>query len=360
MRITDCFSKTYAEARSKFLDACAEVGAVVTSFPNPAAGADGKPLCADVARAGPENAEAILITCSGTHGVEGFCGSGVQVGTFRLGLKRFLTGRQAIVAIHAINPYGFSWLRRVNEDNVDLNRNFVDHSKPHRGNSAYDALHALLVPNDWDGLAKAEADRQLQEYMQQHGMAALQAAITGGQYDHTDGLFYGGREPTWSNRTLHLMLQPFIRTAKRVAFIDYHTGLGPQGHGEIICLSAPGSPAFDRTHSWYGEVTSPWDGTSVSAPVQGSIEAALERELGNAELTAVALEYGTIPPLKVLEALRADNWLHLKDKPGSRLRRKIKAQMRRAFYLDKDLWKEQVWARAEEVLHRAIAGLSRS
>ena len=29
--------------------------------------------------------------------------------------------------IHALNPFGFAHLRRANEDNVDLNRNFVDH-----------------------------------------------------------------------------------------------------------------------------------------------------------------------------------------------------------------------------------------
>ena len=30
-----------------------------------------------------------------------------------------------IVLIHALNPYGFKTNRRVNEDNIDLNRNFL-------------------------------------------------------------------------------------------------------------------------------------------------------------------------------------------------------------------------------------------
>ena len=81
----------------------------------------------DVACLGPGQSRAVLVLTSGTHGVEGFCGSGCQVSL--LEDSRFLRQIEragiALLMIHAVNPYGFSHLRRVNEDNVDLNRNFI-------------------------------------------------------------------------------------------------------------------------------------------------------------------------------------------------------------------------------------------
>ena len=67
---------------------------------------------------------------SGTHGVEGYCGSGIQIGFLKEGLFAELPDDMSVVLLHAMNPYGFSNDRRVNEDNVDLNRNFLDFAAP--------------------------------------------------------------------------------------------------------------------------------------------------------------------------------------------------------------------------------------
>jgi hypothetical protein len=39
--------------------------------------------------------------------------------------KRSIAPNVAVVFIHAVNPYGMSFWRRWNENNVDLNRNFL-------------------------------------------------------------------------------------------------------------------------------------------------------------------------------------------------------------------------------------------
>ena len=77
----------------------------------------------------------MLVTVSGTHGVEGFFGSAVQVEWLRRIKGAALPGDIAALHIHAINPYGFSWLRRTNEDNVDINRNWMDFDAPLAGQS---------------------------------------------------------------------------------------------------------------------------------------------------------------------------------------------------------------------------------
>lgn len=358
MQAQDWFSVNYAEAREKFLGAAGFSGAGLTSFRNPhVRGPQGEVLFTDVAYFGPEDAHSILLTCSATHGVEGFCGSGAQIGTFRSGIINQLPSGVAVVAVHAINPYGFAWQRRVTEDNVDLNRNCIDHDKGHPKNSAYDDIHRFLLPLDWVGPKRDAADKGLDDYIATKGLSAFQAAVSGGQYDHADGMFYGGRKATWSNQTLHAIFERFLRNRKRVAFLDYHTGLGPSGFGELISTHPSGSEGHRRTQAWYGQVTSTDDGSSTSAPIQGYITIAMERALPGVEITSVAVEYGTLSVMEVLGAVRADNWLHLKGDVNSAQGLAIKNQIRGAFYVETPLWKQQIWHRAAEVTGKALKAL---
>jgi len=351
------FSSDYAEARRRFLDAAGTAGARIYTYAHPNRGPDGDELATDVAWFGPEDAEAVLVTLSGTHGAEGFCGSGAQRGWFESGLAAE-TSDIACMAVHAINPHGFAWLRRVTEDNVDLNRNFVDFSAALPANDGYDELAEALCPPTWDDATIAATRKVLADYLEIHGAAGLQAAITNGQYNHPDGIFYGGTAPTWSHRCLKEVFSHHLAKAKRVAVIDYHTGLGPRGHGERICPVAADSPVLTRVKAWYGDdFTCPALGTSSSTEIRGFNVIGMEQALPSAELTAIALEYGTLPSEEVKLALRADNWLHLHGDLASAKGRAIKAQLREAFYRDADDWKEMVWERAVETQRLALAGL---
>ena len=116
MTVSNYFSATYQEARAKFLDASKAADARVESFKNPSVGPGGEALYTDVAILGASDAKTVLVLGSGTHGVEGFAGSGIQTGLLRDGLATRLGPNLRVVMIHAVNPYGFAHLRRVNED----------------------------------------------------------------------------------------------------------------------------------------------------------------------------------------------------------------------------------------------------
>ena len=360
MTATDYYSANYAEeARAKFLDACNAAGVTVDSFENPNTGPEGGPLYTDVAVLGPSDATAALALGSATHGVEGFAGSAIQTGLLRDGMASRLAEGVRVVMIHAINPYGFAHLRRVNEDNVDLNRNFVDHSKPYPSNPRYESLAKAIAPEANSAISAAASFARLTCYGAIHGQAALQAAISGGQYTHPDGLFFGGRFETWSNKTVRTIAQRHLHGAGRVAFVDFHTGLGPYGYGEVISHDPPGSPAYVRAVAWWGDRTKAARAAeSVSADLRGTIKLALSEMLPGAEVTAVSLEFGTVPLRHVLRAMQAENWLHHhggKDHPRAE---KIKAEMRRVFYPDTDDWKADVWPQGNQVVFQALAGLS--
>lgn len=362
MPVARHFSESYAEARTRFVDACTRTGAPLESFENPAArGPTGETLATDVALFGPADATKLLILVSGTHGVEGFAGSGAQVTMIESLRFAALPARTAVLLIHAVNPYGFAWLRRVNEDNVDLNRNSIDFARLPEPNADFLALAPHLVPREWAELAPAEA--AIRAFVETRGFRRFQEVVTGGQYTHPDGLFYGGTAPVWSTRTFQEIVTRYGQGKQRVALIDFHTGLGPCGYGEPIYTGESDEEAA-RAREWYGpDVTAIHAGNSSSVVVQGPMINAVASYFDAAarpEVTTLALEYGTLPEEIVLDVLRAEAWMHVHgdihfDTPVGRA---LKRRFRDAFYVDTDAWKRSIVERAFEMTGQALAGLA--
>ena len=353
------FAQSYAEARRKFIDAASAAGREPVPHAHPLLGREGEPLAMDVARFGAADAAAVLILSSACHGVEGFCGSGVQNALLADAGFHDAAAQAgvALLYIHALNPYGFSWLRRTTHENVDLNRNFQDFARPLPHNADYDRLAHLIVPAEWPPTPEVKAG--LAAFVAEHGAKALQTAISSGQYEHPQGLFYGGRNPTWSQQTLRHVLQEHARRCRRLAWIDLHTGLGPSGHGERIWAGPDDAPGIARARRWWGaEVTSIYDGSSQSSWLTGLMWLAAGEECAQAEYTGIALEYGTVPFDDVTLALRADQWLENHPEAPHALRTHIKRQIRDAFYTDTDAWKARIVEQGLQVAQQALSGLS--
>jgi hypothetical protein len=355
----DAFAPSYREARAGFLAAAEAAGADLHAQVHPLLGRDGETLALDLAWDGPPDAADLLVVSSGCHGIEGYCGSGIQRALladagFRAEARR---AGIAVVHLHALNPWGFSWWRRVTQENVDLNRNFHDFTQPLPANPGYEELAPWLVPPTWPPPDTVTA--ALDGWAAAHGERAFQAAVTSGQHNHPEGLFYGGRDPTWSNVALrHVLREPFAR-AQRIAWIDVHTGLGPSGVGErIFAGHADDTAALARCRAWWGEVTSVWDGSSASARLTGMMFGAVVEDCAQAEYTGMALEYGTVPLDQVLNALRADQWLENHPEVDSATHDAIKREVFAAFFVDTPEWKAQILAQGRADALAAVRGLA--
>ncbi|MEC8289387.1 MAG: M14 family metallopeptidase [Pseudomonadota bacterium] len=354
------FSSNYTEARKRFRVATEHAGGSIHTYAAGCKGPDGDPVTTDVAVIGDPDAPNILLCNSATHGVEGFCGSGIFTGILRNGETDSLPTNVKLVLIHALNCYGFAWLRRVTEENVDLNRNFVDHKKSHPKNTEYPKLHPILLPDLWNEKTIANCRRRLEAYASKTSLYKLQSALTGGQYDYPDGIFYGGREPTKAHRRFLQIVDDHVGSPQHVLFLDWHTGLGEYGNGQLLGMTRPGSPHGDRVYKWFGHgLETPAEGQAVSAPLTGTIGSGLRRRYANTdtEITSLTVEFGTYPVREVLMPLIADNWLHVNGKPNSALGREIKAQIKKALYPDEEDWRELVWVRGRQIIRRGITGL---
>jgi Protein of unknown function (DUF2817) len=242
----DYFSADYATARARFIAAAGSLGWRHSSYPIEAQGPKGERLSIDVAISSATAGNAALVVSSGLHGVEGFFGSAVQLAALATMGARLAASGVRIVFIHALNPYGFSWSRRVNEDNIDLNRNFLLSGDQFAGSpDGYARLDSLLnppTPPQWqDTIA-------LLPVIVREGMPALKQAVAGGQYDFPKGLFFGGHAPSQTVRILADHLSQWIGACDRVLHLDLHTGLGRWARYQLIADSLVASDWWADVH----------------------------------------------------------------------------------------------------------------
>jgi len=349
------FSRNYTEARSRFLDAATAAGAVNKSFKNPHPGPEGEALYTDVALIGPENAENIIILGSGTLGVEGFAGSAIQTGLLSEGVVSGSMPKSRIIMVHAVNPYGFAHLRRWNEDNVDINRNFTDYSKPYPINPGYEKLAEAISPDSISLWSNIKSIFRLYRYRMTEGGAALKQAITAGQYTDANGLFYSGRKETWSNTIVRKIITRYVSQASQVVYIDFHTGLGEFGKAHIIIHQDKNSSAYKRAVGFWGDLVQTTHSKKADcANLKTNLKRAVYEMLPSADVTAVTLEFGTLSAFKVLWALRTENWLYHHGGLNHSDAEKIKTDLLRAFYPDDDDWRHQIWIQGKQAVRRVL------
>jgi hypothetical protein len=231
------FSETYEEARRRFDEAAVKAGATLRSYPVEVSSHHG--LSIDVAILGREGDPTLLLT-SGVHGVEGFMGSAIQLAFLdqlgqlgQLGQANPLPNIR-VVLVHGINPFGFSQLRRTNEENVDLNRNFRTPFADYEGAPpGYASLDLFLNPKSAPGGIDLFRIKTVLQILCK-GLSPLKNAIAGGQFEYPDGLFFGGKSPCRSTQLVQEHCDSWLASSQTIL----HLGVIPLGRriAELLCL----------------------------------------------------------------------------------------------------------------------------
>ncbi|MGR8934440.1 MAG: DUF2817 domain-containing protein [Gammaproteobacteria bacterium] len=350
------FPENYRDARERWMNAVSACHAAsdLQTYVHPGSGPDGERLYSDSLWRGPSDASRVLVLSSATHGIEGYAGSAIQLDVLKLlqGDAFVLPENTALLIVHALNPWGYAWQRRCDEQGVDLNRNFVDFNRPLPDNPGYNALRWALFAHDG-----GQRQAAFEEWRRHYGRESLECAVSGGQYSDPLGPFYGGQAPTHGRQVLERIIQTYALANRRLAVIDLHTGLGPYGYGEIICDHAPDSDGAKTGHRWYGDaLTLPALGTSSSVPKLGLIDYAWHA-LMNAHSCFVTLEFGTYSTERLFEVILRDHQLWAE--PANDAQRICHRQaMRRHFCPDDPAWREMVLFRARQVIIQALNGLN--
>ena len=353
----------HRSTRQAFLTAAEAAGAHVDHHRHPRPGPDGEPLWTDVARFGAPigSADTVVLVSSGLHGVEGHAGSGLQGLLLASGRLAELPDGVAVVLLHAVNPYGFAWSRRVDHDNIDVNRNFVDYDDLPE-NPRYPEVDAFLNPTDPDlDLDDTAFLTGLLAFWQEHGDAVAFQTLSGGQYDHPQGVQFGGRHASWSRRLLEQVWATHLQGAAHAIALDLHTGLGPLGRLTVFQTADAHEPAAALGTAWFPD----WHYRSDRA---GSIDHGLlgvgfdawaAAEPDRPAVATFVVEFGTYDPAGGVSVFRADNWLHQHGDPTSAVGREVQSRMRDFFFVSDPTWRTDVADQGLAALHAALDGVAR-
>mmetsp|Transcript_17223 Transcript_17223/g.35489 ORF Transcript_17223/g.35489 Transcript_17223/m.35489 type:complete len:396 (+) Transcript_17223:1-1188(+) len=378
-----CFSESYEEARGKFLAAAGELKAEMHSLPV-AEDEEGR-YTIDIAIL-RKPGKGVMVITSGTHGVEGYAGSGIQLGLLRHWQE--LSIGVTAVFVHAVNPYGMAHFRRCNEKNVDLNRNCLLPQEFERLQaedklatiySSFDPLFNPTVTPSWF-YRNVAIWPHMASYVAAYGFGYIKTALVGGTYTKEQGMFFGGRELQKS----HILLRDFFKEqfgkvpAKEIAWVDVHTGLGAQGV-DVLLGNFEDRQLMDEI---FPKVEGEFDGFQGGFGIS-----AIDRRCGPGELDVnsgrfsssqaggyeytvgvlsgdwvtswfppdsgrallVQQEFGTLPSLAVARALMLENVGFHYDRGNHDFWRTFTQD---AFYVRTDFWKERVLRRGMDVFQK--------
>lgn len=300
------FSEDYATARRRFRTAGHAIGAELIQLDPGLTGPDNSPLSIDLAWIGTSAPKRVIIHSSGLHGIEGFAGSAIQLAILNQAIP--LPPDGAVLFVHALNPFGMAWLRRVNENNVDLNRNFcASGSKYPPTSNAYRALDGLLNPQSAPGPDLFRV--RIAYHVLRHGLGFLKQALAQGQYERPKGLFFGGTQLERGPALYQSWLAGKLNTIDRGFAIDIHTGLGKTGQESLFLRRT--CPNEEGLAERMGQqLISDAAEKGVGYKLHGGYAHCFDALPERVNMHVVTQEFGTYSSLTVLHALREENRLH--------------------------------------------------
>ena len=351
------FSETYETARQRFLDAINRAGGRLHSYSlDPSATT---PLTMDVGIVGAASGPTLVIS-SGLHGVEGFAGSAIQLEW----LDQFVRSNEnkspiRIVLIHAINPYGFANLRRVNEENIDLNRNFLIPQENYAGASeGYRRLNPFLNPPTSPSKFEFFKLRVLWNILR-FGLPKLKESIACGQYEFPQGLFFGGQQAGWSTQVVQRHCDEWLGSTTQVVHVDIHTGLGPFGSYKLLVTDRHPDENLAWYQATYGaetvEMLAKPGGTAYQA--SGVFGTWMQNHFSNREYHTVGAEFGTYDVVRILAALRAENRAHHYASPESSVYQQAKRELFECFCPTSEHWRAKLIESGKQIIEQSIRAL---
>ena len=177
----------------------------------------------------------LIVITTGVHGIEGYIGS-VMLDVFweEIYSSEINKANTGVLVVANVNPYGMKYHRRYNENNVDLNRNFILDwdTFDTTVNKDYPKVDTFLGPKKTMGNI---IGHELSFYgsmiveLIQDGADTISDALLGGQYEYAEGVYYGGNGDEASTTYLKDVFKQTLESEyENIVHIDVHSGYGPR------------------------------------------------------------------------------------------------------------------------------------
>ena len=303
--------------------------------------------------------ERILILTTGEHGIEAYVGSAVmQVFVDEL-IHRLQPEITGLVLVHAINPWGMKYRRRVNSQNVDLNRNFIWASSDsadldNRYDPSFNAIYAALTnwlnpcrpARGWwmDNLILAAS---LLRSVFSLSLSRVHESTLIGQYFDPRGLYYGGMEMQEETRVLMDLYRSQMESYRQILLLDMHTGYGPRYQMSLV-----NSAQESRESAWFTRQfrypmivkANAQEFYSIQGDMIDYIYSLIDEEYPDKGLYATSFEFGTFgsSPRAAFRNLRAmvlENQLHWYGATNPTVQAWVRREFEELYFPTEEKWR---------------------
>jgi hypothetical protein len=343
------FPPDYLTARQRFQAAVDKAGGVLHQLPLNLPEVGGTPLGIDIAWFGTPRPRQAMVHMCGIHGVEGFAGSAVQLAL--LADLAPLAEDCALILVHVLNPYGMAYLRRANENNVDLNRNFFFGTGGWQGAPAgYATLNRFLNPPYPPARISSFHVRMLLAELSLGG-SSIRQAVAGGQYEFPKGIFFGGSKLEQEPAIYGKWLGTHLKGVQELCIIDVHTGLGDYGNSSLF-LRSDSNPQEVEQRLGTHFATDDQKAEVMGYEHEGGHSSVYRHLLPETTTTCITQEFGTYNGRRLLRALRAENQYHHYGE--GRIDHWSKRRLKMMFCPEDERWRNQVVTAGISLVRRAL------
>lgn len=325
-------------------------------------------LTVDALLIGKPTDKNLVVIISGIHGAESFATTAVQHFFLSERAESFAKKNISVLLVHAMNPYGFKYGRRVTENNIDLNRNFYvadenfksfdeinpsfralqDYLEPRRPVSSFIASFLHLARGLIGELLFGKLNRQ-----------QVNNAVAGGQFEFPQAIFYGGKKLEPQSEWLRDLLRQVFVGREKIVVLDLHTGLGDHGVLHLITgnpeqqlndILGPQFTTFVKNRSDIRLTTATTPGFYKT---NGDLlDYAHRLTLPNQKIVGLTLEYGTLGS-RLVEQLRSLNRMILENQgfhhgfESARIQKEVQQSFADLFNPPEESWRAEVMEKAD-------------
>ena len=191
----------------------------------------------------------LVVLTTGVHGIEGYIGSTMLDVFFNHVYPTLDKTDTGVLIVANVNPYGMKYMRRYNENNVDLNRNFIEDWSTFdlSSNTEYPKVDKFLQPTGEMGNAfwhEAGFYLSLAKEAIFTGAGTISDALLTGQYEYPEGVYYGGNGDEKSTTYLKGVFNDCLESDyENIIHVDIHSGYGPRYN--MVIFNSVGDPTSE-------------------------------------------------------------------------------------------------------------------
>ena len=354
----DYFPSTYEESRARFLQSLSLIRQRWHSTQLEAHPLNGHPdLTVDWLWAQARKKDMLVIISTAEHGIEGYVGAAMLKIFTEEFAPRLNPDNTGLLLLHGLNPWGMKHHRKVNENNVDLNRNFVfdDGGFNPAINPEYHEVAYLINPQRRISSFAVENLRFLAgalNLIRSMGMKSATKVATLGQYHTPSGFFYGGREHQAGTRVAMDLYRRALAEYGSVIQIDMHTGYGPRYQMSIIMSPLDPMTSDDACRTFNYPLVLKINAEEfydISGDMAAFYYTLRNREFPDKRVFACGFEFGTfgdsVPArIRSLRAMVFENQLHWHGARNEKVAEQVRKEFDEFYFPSETKWREKALA----------------